>query len=197
MNSEEFKSAYRMKELSFSEYFRKSFQLLKSTNIDYLIIGGVAVGVWGEPRLTEDIDVIVFISKKDVRKILLKANKNGFIFNEKVILENVKNTGVFKIFYREYHLDFLIASTELEQSALKRKIKVQIFGEHVFVPSKEDLLLFKIIPGREKDLLDAKGVAIRYKGKLDRVYLKKWAEILSDEAEDMRIYNHIIRLLDG
>ena len=53
----------------------------------------------------------------------------------------------------------------------------------------------KIIPGREKDLLDAKGVVIRNEGKLDIRYLESWAMMLSDEAEDMRIWHTLEKLL--
>lgn len=59
-----------MKESSFSGYFKKFCGLMKAAGIDYLIIGGIAVGVWGEPRLTEDIDMIAFISKRDVDEII-------------------------------------------------------------------------------------------------------------------------------
>jgi len=184
-----------MKRIKFSQYFKQSIRLIKAVKIDYLIIGGIAIGVWGEPRLTEDIDFIIFISKRDIREILNKARNLGFVFDEKSILGDVKNTGVFKIFYNDYHLDFLIASTDLEKSALKRRVGVKIFGEEVYVPSKEDLLLLKVIAGREKDLLDAKSIAIRQKGNLDKTYLETWAQKLSDEAEDMRIYNEVMRLL--
>jgi hypothetical protein len=54
----------------------------------------------------------------------------------------------------------------------------------------------KIIPGREKDLLDAKGIVIRHRGKLDTKYLKNWAMKLSDEAQDMKIWKVLNDLLE-
>ncbi len=182
---------------SFDDYFRKSTELAEKSNVDYLIIGGIAVGVWGEARFTEDIDFIIFTSKKDVRFLLKKAKDTGFHFEKNIVNKDIKTIGVFKLFYKNYHLDFLIASTELEKSALKRKIAVKVFDKSVFVPSKEDLVLLKVVAGREKDLLDAKGIAARHNGKFDEKYLVKWAQALSDEAEDMRIYNEIKRLLNA
>lgn len=182
--------------ISFSDYFKKSLELIKLSKVDYLLVGGIAVGIWGEPRLTEDIDTILFISKKDTGKLLKKAKKLGFNFDDSRVFEDIEKRGVFKIYYKDYHLDFLIASTKLEQSALERKVEVKIFGRKVNVPTKEDLLLLKVIAGREKDLLDAKGIALRHRGKLDKTYLERWAQKLSDEAEDMRIYNEVLRLLN-
>ncbi|MEW6007330.1 MAG: hypothetical protein AB1595_04145 [bacterium] len=43
---------------------------------------------------------------------------------------------------------------------------------------------------------DMENIAIRHKGRLDEKYLISWAQTLSDEAEDMRIYNEIKRLLE-
>ena len=47
------------------------------------------------------------------------------------------------------------------------------------------MILLEIIPGRDKDLLDAKSIVLRHKGKLDTDYLETWATKLCDEAEDM------------
>ncbi|MBW2000598.1 MAG: hypothetical protein JRJ29_21895 [Deltaproteobacteria bacterium] len=45
------------------------------TSTDYAIIGGIAVAVWGEPRLTRDIDVKVLLSR-DEAQMLLKVLPN-------------------------------------------------------------------------------------------------------------------------
>ena len=37
----------------------------------------------------------------------------------------------------------------------------------------------------EKDMLSAKSILIRHRGKLDRKYIEKWAQRISDEAQDM------------
>ena len=50
----------------------------------------------------------------------------------------------------------------------------------VSFPTPEDLILFKLIPAREKDLLDAKGIIARHKGKLDLAYLRKWANVIAE-----------------
>lgn len=183
------------KEIKFSDYFRASIDLVETAKIDYLVIGGVAVGVWGNIRVTEDLDLIIFIPRKNVKVILEKSKTLGFRFDERIVLKQAEEAGVFKIFYKDYHLDFLIASIELEKSALKRKIKITIFNREVCVPSKEDLLLLKIIAGRPKDMLDAEGIVNRQKERLDIKYLESQAQRLCDEAEDMRIWNELQRLL--
>ena len=183
------------KRIKFSDYFKKSIDLLYATKVDFLVIGGMAISVWGNIRLTEDLDLIIFVPRTGITPLLGNAKKMGFSFDEEKTLKNAKNIGVFKIFYGNYHLDFLIASTKLESESLKRKINVEIYGKAAFVPSKEDLLLLKVIPGRPKDIIDAESIGIKQKGKLDEKYLIEWAQELSDEAEDLRIYNEVRRIL--
>ena len=45
--------------------FEKFFGTLESNSIAYLAYGGVAVGVWGDPRETQDVDAVVAIDESD------------------------------------------------------------------------------------------------------------------------------------
>jgi len=182
------------KKVEFSDFFHQIISFLEKTEVDYLLIGGVAVGVWGRPRLTEDIDFIIFLPRRNIKNLTKCAESIGLEF-KKVPHPQFPETSIFRITQGIYHADFIIASSELEKSALKRKVKIKLFGKNVFVPTKEDLLLLKIIPARKIDIFDAENIAQRHSGKLDEKYLMKWAERLSDEAEDIRIYKEVKRLI--
>lgn len=62
-------------------------------------------------------------------------------------------------------------------------------------PSPEDFILFKLIPGRPKDLLDAESVVLRHRERLDRSYLERWAQRISDEMEGLRVFRTLETLL--
>jgi hypothetical protein len=145
---------------------------LSKENIPYLIIGGMAVGVLGEPRMTQDIDLIIFTSKNAIPELLDKLKRNGFLLNKKTALENVKQRGAFRIEYKGLWVDMIISSSEFEESAFKRKKRITLFNKKVNIPSPEDLILLKIVSGREKDILDTKSIIIRYRKKLDTKYLE-------------------------
>ena len=180
---------------SLQEVFKKTISFLDKQEFDYLVIGGIASSVLGYPRMTGDVDICIFIKKSLVRDFLQRARKEGFTFNEKEMLKKTKETGTFQILLGEFHVDFLILSTDFEKTALSRKQRVNIYGIDAPLPTPEDLILFKIIPARHIDLADAENIAKRHSIKLDKIYLEKWAMKLSDEAEDMRIYNEVKRLL--
>lgn len=179
-----------------AETFRKIVNFLEENDIDYLIIGGIASAALGYPRLTQDIDICIFIKRKEIKQFLKKVKVAGFLFDYKNVVTRIKETGTFQIHYGELHIDFLIASTEFEKSALHRREKIKLYDIYAKFPTPEDLILFKIIPARHIDLADIENIAIRHKGKIDKKYLLGWAMKLSDEAQDMRIYEDVKKLLE-
>jgi len=175
--------------------YKRIINFLNTHSLNYLVIGGIAVSVIGNPRETKDIDFCIFIKKSDIKKFLERANKSGFEFDIKKMLQQAKETGCFHIMDGSVRIDFLIASHELEKTAFNRKTSIEMHGVKAFYPTPEDLILLKIVPGRLRDLADAEDIAIRHSGKLDEKYLLNWAQKLSDESEDMRIYRKVKRLL--
>ena len=174
--------------------YNKTINLLESEKIPYLLIGGLAVGILGEPRMTRDIDLIIFTSKSSIPVFLKSLKKAKFNFSPAVAQKNVQLKGAFRVTFEDLWVDFIVSSTDFENSAFKRKIKVKLLGKSVNIPSPEDLILLKLIPGRERDILDVKSIIERHRSKLDKRYLENWAQKLSDEAEDLRIWNILKKL---
>lgn len=177
------------------DVYKKIVNFLNREGFEYIIIGGIAGGVLGEPRVTGDIDIDISLNQGEIPDFLKKAKKAGFKIEEKVCKRQAEKRGVFQIKYGDFHIDFIIASIDLEKEAFRRKKTVRLYNVKAFFPTPEDLILLKIIPAREQDLLDAKKVALRHKGKLDLNYLQTWAKKLSEEAQDVRILNELRRLL--
>lgn len=175
--------------------YKKIVNFLNKEKAEYIIIGGIAAGTLGEPRVTGDVDIDIFIEQGDVVAFLKKLKKDGFGVNEQRCVTMAGERGVFQINYGDFHVDFIIASIDLEKEALKRRKKIKLYNIKAFFPTPEDLILLKIIPGRAQDLLDAQRVLVRQREKLDIKYLESWARKLSEEAQDMRIWNALQKIL--
>ena len=180
---------------SLPEVFRKITAFLNKEQYDYLLIGGIAVGALGDPRMTQDIDFCLFVGKSQIKGLLKKAKDTGFSFQEKKVLSRIRETGTFQINCGSYHIDFLVASTDFEKTALRRRQRLKVYGTDAYFPTAEDLILFKIVPARHIDMADIEGIVGRKGVDLDREYLLDWALRLSDEAQDTRIYNDIKKLI--
>ncbi|MBU3933872.1 MAG: nucleotidyltransferase [Candidatus Omnitrophica bacterium] len=177
------------------DVYKKVVNFLNKEKFEYIIIGGIAAGTLGEPRVTGDIDIDILLDKNKISDFLRKAKKTGFKVNEQKCRKSTREKGIFQINYGDFHIDFIIASIDLERQAFKRKKTVRLYNIEAFFPTPEDLILLKIIPARAQDLLDAKRVLARHKTKLDMKYLQTQARKLSDEAQDMRILNELRKLL--
>lgn len=169
----------------FNAFCQKAFDFLKGSGVRHLVIGGLAVGAIGEARTTGDVDVIGFASPEDAEALILKAVAAGFEVRPDVEHERLHATGTLRFRHGPFQLDIILASLPFEEAAYARAMKKRLFGRLVPLPTPEDLILFKILAGRDKDILDAVGVARRHLPKLDRRYLEDTIQGICDLAEDM------------
>jgi len=149
-------------------------------NICYVIIGDVALLVYGVPRLTYDIDItlgadihslplIINIIKELNMEILVK-DPEGF----------VRRTMVLPSFHKETQMrvDFIFSYSEYERQAIKRCVKIKINDHYINYASVEDLIIHKVIAGRPRDIDDIKSLLVRHK-KINERYIRKWLKEFS------------------
>lgn len=174
--------------------FHATDALLTRTRIRHLYIGGLALMVLGEPRMTQDVDLIVFISRKTPGRLLAGAARAGFTVSRESALAQARALGVCRIAWKGVAVDVIFASTDFERSAWTRRKRARLFGRMVSLPSPEDMILLKIIPGRRQDLADIDRVAAVAGSRLDRAYIRKWAQVLCDRAQELRMYRQLEEL---
>lgn len=171
--------------------FREIRALLTSGRFRHLFIGGLAVLAAGEPRMTQDVDLILFVPKGRLPDFLGRAAKRGFRVNRRQAILDAESRGACAIAFGGVAVDIIIASTDFEESAWLRRRRVRLFGLVANVPAAEDLILLKMIPGRPRDLEDVKSIGLSSGSRLDRRYLRRWIEVLCDRAEDMRMLRQL------
>jgi len=148
---------------------------LKARGIPYMIIGGIGNLVWGEPRMTVDIDITVHISESNERDFIKEAGSKF-----KVLVGNpdefVKKTRVLPIEITEnVRGDIIFTGLEYEKMAIGRAVEVEISKNiKVRVCTAEDLIIYKAISEREKDWQDIEGILLRSGVLLDKKYLINW-----------------------
>ena len=154
------------------EKIAKEFEKYK---IDYMIIGGQAVLIYGEPRLTKDIDITIGANIDKYRDILNIVQNLNLKILPKEPYKFVKETMVLPLLDEKtgIRIDLIFSSSEYEKEALKRGNKIKIGNTYVNYISVEDLIIYKIISGRERDMEDLKIILIKNK-KIDEKYILKW-----------------------
>lgn len=172
---------------------KKAVKILQKLKIPYLVTGGVAVVVWGRPRYTADIDIIIELTRNKVKEFVAALTKEGFV-DEAVVNEALKYQSEFNFLDKETFMkvDFwILKDSDFDRSRLKRAVTRKIYGQSVRFSSPEDLILKKLLWFNEskstRQLEDIHSVLAIIKDQLDYAYLRKWAKKLkiTDLLEEM------------
>jgi hypothetical protein len=146
-------------------------------NFDYLLYGGLAAALWGDPRYTEDVDFVLFLPERHAYKFLREAAKHGFFVDEDLAIQQIQVSGWARLPFgapkSPWHLDLTLGDSPFDKSALGRKKREELFGRKVWVASPEDLLIYKLVSWRDRDIMDVHAIVQRQKS-LDLAYLRKW-----------------------
>lgn len=170
-----------MKDNPLFQHLKELCSFLDNAGIEYMLVGGLAVGIWGEPRATVDIDFLVSFKVNDFAVLSNKINDSDkFIFTHakpmtfaKISLLRATLKSNIDVF-----VDFMFADDAFQKEALRRRQTINIADLTVNIPTPEDLILLKLISGREQDILDAKKVFRLQRDHLDMQYMQSWAEKL-------------------
>jgi hypothetical protein len=160
---------------TFADLFRGFYGLLESLEVEYFAYGGLVVAVWGAPRETVDVDAVVCVTDDDLESLLPALAKAGFTFPEDAH-RTFPIDGWLRAGFHGRHADLTLGRTPFDESALTRRRRVKLFGTMIWVATAEDLILYKLVAHRYKDLGDVEMVMVRMTGKLDLAYLRKWAD---------------------
>jgi len=159
----------------------KIAKILDRLKIPYIITGGMAVSVWGRPRFTADIDIVVEILPKNINllaKELLAVDKDVYV-SEEAMREALERKGEFNFIHPQSQLkvDFWVIKNAFNKQEITRGILKNILGYKINFVSPEDLILSKLLWSKEsysqKQLEDIKSVLKI--SKVDKKYLKTWA----------------------
>lgn len=124
------------------------------------MIGGQALLIYGEPRLTKDIDIIMGVVIEELGKVKSAVEDIGL----KILIDNaqdfVKKTMVLPVINEGsgIRVDFIFSFSPYERQAIARSRNVSLGRRCVKYASFEDLVIHKVIAGRARDIEDLKSI---------------------------------------
>ena len=170
--------------------------LLKHS-LPYMIIGGQAVLLYGEPRLTRGIDITLGVNVDHLNDFLavvqelslkpIPVDIESFVNQTMVLPALDERIGV--------RVDFIFSCTTYELEAIKRARKVKILEQEVCFASPEDVIIHKIFAGRPRDIEDVKTIIPKNPG-IDIQYIKNWLkeiETSSDRKDFLKTFEEILK----
>jgi len=159
----------------FQEILEKLALALDARRIPYMVIGGQAVLLYGEPRLTQDIDLTIGRTADQVGDILELARQFAWKILVEHPVEFVRDTLVLPCLDPStgIRLDFIFSYSAYEKQALERARRVPMGQAEVRFASPEDVVIHKMIAGRPRDMEDVKSLLTKNRD-LDVDYIREW-----------------------
>lgn len=175
------------------EALRRTARWLERQGIPFVVVGGLANAVWGEPRATRDVDLKVYIGELTPQEF---ASLVAEEFAPAAPMPDRPRLIVSISVLPDVTVDFLIAIPGYEEEVLARAQLFHFVEMALLVCSPEDLIIQKVIADRPKDWADIEGVLIEQRGRLDQMYIRTWltqfAEIL-ERLDWLERYQSLVR----
>ena len=172
-----------MEEIDPRHLLKKVAEMLEILKIPYAITGGMAIYIWGRPRFTADIDIIIELREKDtalLMRALKQIDEAGYI-DANAMRRAIEKRGEFNFIdnVSGVKVDFwVVGEDEFSRLKLKRRIPKMILGEKAYFLSPEDLILSKLLWSKESEselqLKDIESI-LKFQKELDLEYIRKWA----------------------
>ncbi len=183
----------------FEELLARLASGLDRKGIPFMLIGGQAVLLHGDPRLTQDIDLTLGVGPARWPEIAGACDEIGldplpdpigpFVTSTFVLPSMDRATGV--------RVDLIFSTTPYEAQAIDRAVRVEVGGTAVPFVTAEDLIIHKLFAGRPRDVDDAQSVVRRKGPDLDWDYMAKWTEAFSGVEGRHALPEQLERLRDA
>jgi hypothetical protein len=141
--------------MELNQDFKEFIELLNLNKVEYLVVGGYAVGFHGHPRYTGDIDFWIAISKENAVKIIKCLREFGFGTLAIGVEDFMKDDLILQLGYEPNRIDILTSVTGLNfDECYNEKIEAEFDDITVNFIDIRNLKINKEATGRAKDMGD-------------------------------------------
>ena len=173
--------------LDITEFLKLLLDCLKTTQVEYMIGGAIAEWAWGEPRATQDLDLVIDLAPESIGRFSEELKKRDMLVPTDIILDammedraDIPLNAIHMYSGLKADLYLMKEGDELRQSAFKRRVLVD-YGPpigKVYVHSPEDLILYKLLylglSGQPKHARDIAAILRARKNKINLEYIDEW-----------------------
>lgn len=183
--------------MSQPELLARVVEVLNSLGINFFVTGSHASAVFGQPRSTHDIDVVVEMKPAAVSQLVAAFPPPSYLLQEQSIREAIRHRSMFNLLSLDdgEKVDFWQLTDEpFDRSAFARRRPITYASLTFPVSTPEDTILSKLrwaklCGGSEKQMGDVRGVMEVQRESLDVNYLQYWAHQLGVEKLLQQIQN--------
>ena len=172
--------------------------LLELRGQEYAFGGAIALGYWGEPRGTIDVDLTLFVPPDKTTACIRLLQELGFEFQTGEARTSLEEHGFCQVRYRGVRVDVFLPTLPFYETARTRRRRVALGETSILVWDPEVLIVFKMMFFRRKDVADVEQILRTQGANLDRDWvrarltelyggrdprLSQWDEVSAETAE--------------
>ena len=173
-------------------------QHLREADIPSVVIGGVAVALWGEPRVTRDVDLKILLAREEADRLLAVLTPDYTPLTPDPRRALTEQAMLFVQDPAGTRLDLLLADTPYDVQAIHRGQNVEAEpGATISVCTPEDLVIYKLVSTRLRDHEDAASVVRRQGDKMDDGYVLQWLRQFEQALDDSTLVAEYRKLRAG
>ena len=184
-------------------FLEKLIKKLNEQNIPYMLSGSVSSSLHGQPRATNDADIVIAPAEEHLIAFVKSLGDDYYVSHD-AACDAFKNNSAFNVIdiQNSWKADFIICKDRpFSREEFQRRRKADIMGLDVWVVSPEDVILSKLEWAKNSEsgqqYRDALGVATVQYDRLDRDYLYKWAKELQVESSLKRLLKQAKKQLNS
>lgn len=161
---------------------------LDAIGIPYMVVGSFASTLHGEPRTTQDLDLVIDPSGEQFEALLGRLDPNTYYFDRDVARDAWRRRSMFNIIEiaSAWKIDFIIRKQRpFSIEELARRRVVTILGVAATAATAEDTIIAKLewakLGASDRQLVDVAGILRQRRDSLDSGYVQRWVDALGLE----------------
>lgn len=151
---------------------------LNRRSIPYALIGGIAAGVRGRPRFTDDIDLLLTVPQLQLPGLLETLQSRGFSFDLIDTIREFTQHHLIVMRLGDVRVDWMKPPIPAYQHVVDTAIAETWLDREVRIATAEGLILLKLIAGRTQDWADIEALLASNQGRLNVGWIEQeWCTI--------------------
>ena len=160
-------------EMDAAEVAERLAAALDEQGQEYALGGAIALGYWGEPRGTLDVDLTVFLPIEQPSQCIWLLQQIGCDVRAAEAIQSFQEHGLCHATFQRRRVDVFVPTLPFYESARQRRRRVQLGTHAVMIWDAESLCVFKMMFFRRKDIADVEQILRIQGANLDRAWVRQ------------------------
>ena len=167
---------------------------MEELGIGYMLTGSLASSFHGDPRATQDIDLVIDGERRALDALGARLRESGFYADAEAIKHASEVRGVFNAIDPSsgWKVDFiLLKDRPFSRSEFDGRVSAEVAGLSLSLVRPDDMVVAKLewakLGESDRQLRDVLGILMVQGPALDRVRIERWVEELALEPQWARV----------